>query len=438
MLLAEATATVDAHFERHDPQADHAELLQLAGWCEQFSPIVGIERPDSVCMNVTGLASLFGGERSLIQQAVRAFHRRGYLVRGAVADTLGAAWAVARYGTDSPMVVPYGQTVPALTTLPVAALRLRDELEILSELGIETIGQLSAISRDALATQFDPQVLLRLDQATGIACETIAAHRPLPEITAETQLEFPTDNRQAVTVILTRQVDCIVLTLRERQLGVIQLECAVDCEGGQTVKYIVGLYRASANPKHLLELAGMQLDRLPIPHPIVAIRLSVLSTAPLLNRQQELFDQSQHDQRRQVGLLVDRLSSRLGREAVVRAIPQVDAQPELAFWYEPLAGMPPRKTRRSSRGLPRPLLLENKPLPLETLSVVPDGPPIQFQFHGCHRIAQAWGPERIRTGWWRGGYVQRDYYQIETTTGRRFWLFRRFTDKKWFLHGVFD
>jgi protein ImuB len=82
--------------------------------------------------------------------------------------------------------------------------------------------------------------------------------------------------------------------------------------------------------------------------------------------------------------------------------------------------------------LPRPLLLM-------ATSVAPDGPPLGFRHGGEeHKIVHAWGPERIETGWWRGRPVGRDYYRVETTAGRRFWLFRRLRDGKWFLHGSFD
>jgi protein ImuB len=33
------------------------------------------------------------------------------------------------------------------------------------------------------------------------------------------------------------------------------------------------------------------------------------------------------------------------------------------------------------------------------------------------------GPERIETGWWDGGDVQRDYYVLETAEGQRAWAF---------------
>ena len=67
------------------------------------------------------------------------------------------------------------------------------------------------------------------------------------------------------------------------------------------------------------------------------------------------------------------------------------------------------------------------------------GPPLWFHFAGQqHHVAQVWGPERIETGWWRGRPVGRDYFRVETTAGRRFWLFRRLRDEKWFLQGMFE
>ena len=59
------------------------------------------------------------------------------------------------------------------------------------------------------------------------------------------------------------------------------------------------------------------------------------------------------------------------------------------------------------------------------ITVEADGPPAAFHWQGRrHAVGRWWGPERIETGWWRGGIVRRDYYRVETTTGRRVWLFR--------------
>lgn len=435
MPLAEAAALAAVHCELYDPQADRATLSRLAAWCEQFSPIVGIEGSDTFSLNVTGLGPMFGDEESLAQQAAKAFQSLGYLARIAIADTLGGAWGIAHFGND--FVVSPGRTTEVLAELPLVALRLPENLiETLSELGIQRIGGLLRLPRQALATRFDSQLLVRLDQATGLVPEPIVSHRPPPEIVADMVLEYPLTNRQSVDAVLTQLVERIRQPLVDRQQGVLQLEFQLQCGLADSVKVSVGLFRATANPRHLLELTQMQLERLKVPGPITAVKLSVLASAPLESRQQELFETSTQQNRRQVALLVDRLSNRLGRNNVVRAVPQADAQPEYAFRYEALTGALPRRGKEHSfKPLPRPLRLEPKPVPLEAFSVVPAGPPICF---GDHRVARSWGPERIQFGWWRGGYIQRDYYRVETTTGKRFWLFRRLSDGKWFWHGAFD
>ena len=437
MSLAEATALANLHFELHDPQADHAALVRLAAWCEQFSPVVGIEGTDNLYLDMTGLGPLFNGEDSLAGQVRRAFVQLGFKVRLAIADTLGAAWAIAHFGNEL-SVVTLGSNV--IGELPAAALRLPDDIiDILTELGIQKIGHLLKLPRAALATRFNPQLLLRLDQVAGLIPEPIASHRPPPEIVAERLLEYAVADRHTLDAILHQLIERVSQSLLERQQGAIQLECQLQCEEGEPVKILIGLYRGSANPRHLLELTQMQLDRLVLPGPIAAVKLSVLIAALLVSSQQELFESSQQEGRRQVALLVDRMSNRLGPNRVLRAVFQTDAQPEFAFRYEPLTVLTPckRKEIRATR-LPRPLRLEREPIALKVLSVTPHGPPAQFEWNGVHRVARSWGPERIQTAWWRGRYVQRDYYRIETTTGARFWLFRRLQDGKWFLHGVFD
>jgi protein ImuB len=79
------------------------------------------------------------------------------------------------------------------------------------------------------------------------------------------------------------------------------------------------------------------------------------------------------------------------------------------------------------------------PRPIEVASPGPGGPPVEFHWRGRRQVvARHWGPERIETGWWRRGLVRRDYYRVETTEGRRFWLFRDLAGGAWYLHGSFE
>ncbi len=85
------------------------------------------------------------------------------------------------------------------------------------------------------------------------------------------------------------------------------------------------------------------------------------------------------------------------------------------------------------------------PQPIETLAEVPDGPPLRFRWRRVqHEIARAEGPERIAAEWWRANrQPTRDYYRIEDSAGRRFWVFREglygveAETPRWYLHGIF-
>src|SRR5262249_39176468 len=106
MLLAEAqslwpmSATGAVQFEPHDPAADRQGLRELARWGLQFSPTVGIDdgrSPDGLVVDATGCGNGDGGEKEFAAEAVSALAGRGYYAVAAVADTIGAAWAVARF-----------------------------------------------------------------------------------------------------------------------------------------------------------------------------------------------------------------------------------------------------------------------------------------------------------------------------------------------------
>ncbi|MBI3467643.1 MAG: hypothetical protein HY000_31935, partial [Planctomycetes bacterium] len=349
--------------------------------------------------------------------------------------------------TDRPKSTPDPfHLPPALASLPIEALRLPGStVQVLARLGVRQIEQLLALPRSGLAARFEPDLLQRLDRVSGARPEMIAAHRPPPEITAERELEYPVDSREAIETILAELIRRISDALAARQQGAVQIECQLDCQpadcqaadvrSAQRLRFVVGLFQASASPRHLWELFQMHLERLTLPGPTAAVRLAVLLAAPIPYRQRELFADG-HDEPWQLALLIDRLSSRLQREGVLRAALLPDAQPEYAYRYEPLAGSKPRRAAARRRLPERPLLMEPRPVPLQVFSVAPQGPPMRFCFHGRqHRILQTWGPERIQTGWWRGSYIRRHYYRVQTEEGNRFWLFRR--QGEWFLQGVF-
>lgn len=468
MPLSEATALMPIDSSRgavlpHDPQADREALCRLAEHCERFSPLVGLEQrdePECLLLDVTRLGPLFGGERSLAEAVAADFQRRGYRSQIGLADTLGGAWGLARCQiAESEHTLCVEESPSAnlpsaicnLASLPVAALRLDEPtLSLLRRLGIERIDELLRLPRSSLSARFPAgpsgrcRLLERLDQFTGEADELIVPHRPPPEYEAEWLLEHPTERRDALDVILAQLVERVAETLHARGRGALRLECRIDCAGGAPLLLQVGLYRPAAEARHLLQLVGMQVERMALPGAVGRVGVRVTLTAPLAQQQGELFADAGRNAPRQLAMLVDRLSSRLGRQAVLRPRLEAEAQPERACRYQPLTGAA-RKRRRGAPAAPRqfaaaerPLNLISPPQQIEVLAVAPDGPPVRFTWRRhTFAVQRHWGPERIETGWWRGRSVQRDYYRVETARGQRYWLFRRLDNSRWFLHGVF-
>jgi protein ImuB len=468
MPLAEAAALVRrrAVVEEHEPAADLAALAQLAQACERFSPLVGWEtvepvagaappvrngtrsvpatcsQPSALFLDVTGIAVLFGGEESLLGAVEKDFAVRGYQVRLAIADTIGAAWALTF--AERGMGQPCSPLAAALSSLPIHTLRVPPEtVDLLAQLGVTTIGQLGELPRDSLASRFGEHLVLRLEQALGLAPEVIVAHRPPPAFEADWILEVPRDDWECLECLFQQLLQRVAAAMAQRQEGAVRLACRLDIAGAAPLTFEIGLYRPTAVPKHLWELVRMRLEQMPLPGPVGRVTVQVVQSARLAQRQFDLFGGAVEGTR-DLELLVDRLSSRLGMEAVVRPKLHHDPQPERGYVYVPLAGVGPKskvqgpKSKVQGPKFLRPLELFDPPVMLEVLSIVPDGPPICFRFRGqVYRVARQWGPERIETGWWRGPSVRRDYYRVQTEEGQRFWLFRRLEDGVWGMQGVF-
>ena len=176
---------VEADFE-----ADRRLLEAIADWCDRYTPLVGLDAPDGLFLDITGCAHLFGGEAAMARDLVMRLSHQGFAVRVAVADTVGCAWAVARYGKAG--IVPKGESAAALMPLPIAA--LRTEAKIVADLatsGLKRIEDLATRPRAPFAARFGEGLVLRLDQAFGRIDEPIAPRLPVPDAMTEQRFHEP-------------------------------------------------------------------------------------------------------------------------------------------------------------------------------------------------------------------------------------------------------
>ena len=127
MVVADARAIIPSLEVLDDKPGLSLKLLKgLAEWCIRYTPAVAIDPPDGLILDVTGCTHLWGSEKEYLTGILKRFKHFGYEARAAMADTIGTASAVARYGKDS-LIVESGQQTAALLSLPPVALRLKQK-----------------------------------------------------------------------------------------------------------------------------------------------------------------------------------------------------------------------------------------------------------------------------------------------------------------------
>ena len=104
-----------------DMPGDAGFLRALARWATRYCPWVGLEGGDGLVLDVTGAVHLWGDEARMLCDMRQRLARAGLFVQSGLADTRGAAWALAHYGEGC--AAP-GESLGAIADLPVAALRL--------------------------------------------------------------------------------------------------------------------------------------------------------------------------------------------------------------------------------------------------------------------------------------------------------------------------
>ena len=498
-----------------DPDADREALEELAQAAQQFSPTVALEsleekpwairslhQPQALLMEATHLGRWFGSEQEMARQILHWLQSQQLVARIAIADSLAAAWAIAQgmpiaplaqvllrqnqTGTASWLDIP-GETPPWITDscslpqwldrLPVTALRIdQPTAHTLRRLGISRLHHLLQLPRSALAQRLGPGIIRKIDQLLGHIDESITGITPSQDWSACQPLEIPIDRIDWIEQILAQLLEQICLRLQERSEGGLRWIARLTMQEGPDLLWTLNLFRPSADPNYLRPLLLQQCEAKwkslasNSPPAITQVYLQAALRTPIRWHQTLFFDQATTSQQENIAPLLDRLSNRLGRQAVVQGILQTDPLPEQACRWTPMTGTlrtyskrskslsqttqakgtkpPPaasyqtrwRAEPQETQPLRRPIQLLPMPLPLTTSPPASQELPHTFQLghHPARNVHQARGPERIETGWWEGDSIQRDYYRIELDSGDWWWVYLDRRNHTWYLHGYFS
>jgi protein ImuB len=423
----------------YDEDRPRKLLFAMAGWAIRFTPFVAVDPADGLILDASGCTHLWGGEERYLEDIAKKFAAFGYNVRVAMADTIGAAWGVSRFGENG-CVVKSGKEREVLSLLPPAALRLEGEmLARLDKLGLDSIGRFIVMPRIALRRRFGQTLLTRIAQALGEEMEIPEPVKPVVPFQERLPCLEPIRTAPGIAIALNTLLETLCARLMRECKGIRQCDLKCYRIDGKIQKITIGTSKPSRNPAHLFKLFE---NRIAFIEPDLGIELFVLE-APVveeLSGTQDAMWNVGSDNDAAVAELLDRLAGRTGGEAISRYLPAEHYWPERSIRVADSLTETPKIGWR--KDLQRPLQLLKKPEEIEVSVPIPDYPPMLFRHKGTlHTIIKADGPERIEQEWWLQPGLFRDYYCVEDEGGNRYWLFRAGDyekhDPKWFIHGYF-
>lgn len=429
-----------------DPQGDREGLEKLALWFQhRIAPIVASDPPDGIVLDTTGADHLHGGEQAMLTAMVQRLRDTGITAKAVVADTLGAAHALARYGRARMLVVPPGGVMAAIADLPIAALRLPDDIvDGLHALGVSRIGPLAAMPRAPLALRFGPDVARRLDQAFGRVAEAIVPVRPVERVEVSRNFAEPIGAAETIACMIGTLVPPLCQMLEERGQGGRCFDLLLHRVDSRAEAIRVATAQPVRDTRRLTRLLCEKIETI---DPGFGIERMVLmaSRAETMGAHQalSLLGEAQEPD---ISGLIDILSNRVGMQALYRYAPVESDIPERSFCRVP--ALAPDDARDWPDHWPRPTRLLPRPEPVQAMAELPDQPPVFFIWRGVRRrVKCADGPERVFGEWWKGDAeltTARDYFRVEDASGERFWIYRagdgehgETGSQGWFLHGIF-
>lgn len=447
MPVAKAQILVpDLILQDTDPAADAEALERLAVWMlQRFAPIVAADPPDGIVIDSTGADHLHGGEAAMLDGLVGRLALSGVTARAAIADSWGAAHALARYSANPVCIAPAGHGSSVLVSLPVEALRVPHRMAAdLRVLGFDRIGDLLAQPRAPLTLRFGPELERRLRQALGELAEPIEAVRSPDLIEARRAFAEPIGATETIARYIGKLVDQLSRSLEEKSLGARRLDLLCNCVDNRTEAVRVGLATPIRDAKRLTRLLCDKIETIDPGFGIEIMTLTATITEPLGRRQlaSSLIEAASPD----LSSLIDTLANRIGARAVYRMAPVASDIPERSVCRVP--AMAPDTGATWPGHWPRPSRLLPRPEPIETVALLPDHPPASFTWRGVRRrVKRADGPERVFGEWWKCDaelVAVRDYFRVEDEAGERYWIYRAGDGEhpetgshRWFLHGVF-
>ena len=423
--------------EPADALREHDLLRALWRWADQLSPRVSLDVPDGLLLDISGCAHLFGGEAAMAQHTREKLLDIQITSQIGIADTKGAARALARFGPPPIAIAKAGKTRMALARLPIMALGLEKTIvDELAQAGLKTIGQLYNVQSAELARRFGLDLTKAIEATTGLVPDPISPMAAEAVYAARMSLPDPIGYRDDVEKVLERLSRSVCARLMADKKGARRFVLMVRCVDTGDHVLSAGFSQLCFQTGPILQQFAKPLDELKIEFGADWFRLEAQHVEPV--RFQQTSFGSNVAAQDSFARLVTTLGNRLGFDHVRRFRAFDSHLPEREFTQiEQIDQTHPQGWQNRPRQRPARLF----PTPEYIRPIEAGRPPVRFEWRRkTYVTAKATGPERLTPQWWRDdkGRV-RDYWRVDTKEGSRFWLLThpRAAQSEWFVAGKF-
>jgi len=439
------------------PPLEPAALRNLTFWALQWSSQVSPRPPvdgddcAALWLEIGASRQLFGAAAALRERIAASLTALGYNGRLGIAPTPQGAALLARACTSvsvsvnahahahADIATTPGELRRQLHPLPLTLLALpREQLAALHSAGLRRIGELLALPVAAIAQRFGPDASGYLQRLCGTAPDPLRLIRLPPRFTNRCAFVGAITDTTALLFPLQRLLAGLQGYLRSLDRAVQRFTLQLDHQRRAPTRLQIALARPSRDAAQLLTLARERLAALVLEAPVHGLGLEAQELLQPLVLQLDCFSHSTQ-QAEQLQQAIDRLTARLGPEAVRTLRTAADHRPERAWTARAAQDTAPTAPNTTPTAA---TTAATTAIATATATATATAPPLR----PCWLLPEPRaieaptellaGPERIESGWWDGADIARDYYLARGAAGAQWWVYHDLRSGAWHLHGL--
>ncbi|MEM7257132.1 MAG: DNA polymerase Y family protein [Pseudomonadota bacterium] len=401
----------------YDSEHESRLLHRIGEWAMQFSSLVTVHAPNHILIEIAGSKRLFESFEALISLIENELHKLGYSAQIGIAPTPLAANLLAKANLRIG-ITDNQRLKAAIKPLPVGLLELPTEhLEGLRRSGIHHIGNLTDVSPASLTRRFGCAFVDHIDRLLGRHPDPRTPLRLRDVFERECNFTVEVNDVSALQFATQRMIGELAAFLIAHDKGISTFEFSLHHERHNSTTFDLRFLHATSQARHLHRVLTERLAQIELVAPVCGLSLFA-DTFSDIDRDAADFFVKSRQQQKTLGEIVDKLSSRLGENALYTLAAVDDHRPEKAW----------KKSFIDAQESPLP------PWPSRPLWLLSEPVPVTHS----RSLTLTSTAERIETGWWDTNDVRRDYFIATDKQGARFWVYRdRGRQDTLFMHGIF-